>query len=283
MKTTLLSFFMVFFTCSAWAQLPLELGGLELWVRGDSTMEIEAGRVSFWEDLSGNERDLVQPVFNWKPNPETDAIGAHRGVRFDGGNQRMTFPEISNIRSVVWIILEDDDAAGFRPVLGHSENYPFFRGADGAIWHDEFANTEIVEGITRLDFEPIDGLTTDFEPGYHVMNLVTTGDVMADQFAQDRSLNTRWKGVLVELMIFSEELSQEEIEQLESYLVDIYSPEFTPMEDVEVLSGFCPTELQASAGFESYTWSTGAQTESIEVNQSGWYWVDLKDQLGYRT
>lgn len=281
MKSTLISFLFLLLASVTLAQLPLELAGLELWVRGDSAMEITSNRISYWEDLSGNGNDLLQPTFNWKPNPEPNAIGEHRGVRFDGGNQRMTFAEINNIRSVVWVILEDDDASGFRPVLGHSENYPFFRGTEGYIWHDEFANTEVIEGSTRLDFQPIDGTVTDFESGYHIMNLVTTGDVMADQFAQDRSLNTRWKGVLVELMIFSEALSNEEMIALENYLVEIYSPEFIPMEDVEVLSGFCAAELQASPGFDSYIWSTGAESSFIEVNQSGWYWVDLKDQLGF--
>ena len=260
-------------------QLPTDFPGLELWLRADSTMELSGTRVVTWPDLGPQQRDLTQSVNNYRPVLEENALGDHRAVRFNGTNQRMIFDEISNIRTVFWVLSEDADANGFRPVLGHSTTYPFFRGPNQSIWHPEATDIGVLEGTTRLGFEEIDGLNTDFSEGFEIMSLVTTSDVVADQFGQDRNINHFWKGTLVELIVFSEALSPEDVLYIEGYLADIYGVEYIAIDDISA-PNLCPVTLEATDGFSSYLWSNGEETGSTEITDPGTYWVEVVDAFG---
>ena len=261
------------------AQLPTDFPGLELWLRADSALELSGARVVTWPDLGPQQRDLTQSINNFRPFIEENALGDHRAVRFNGTNQRMLFDEISNVRTVFWVLSEDADATGFRPVMGHSTTFPFFRGPNQSIWHPEATDLGIREGITRLGFEEIDGLNTDFGEGYEIMSLVTTSDVVADQFGQDRNINHFWKGTLVELIVFSEPLSPDDVAYMEGYLADVYGVEYIALENVSA-PNLCSVTLEATEGFSSYQWSNGDETNATEISSPGTYWVEVVDAFG---
>lgn len=50
-------------------------------------------------------------------------------------------------------------------------------------------------------------------------------------------------------------------------------------DDLAVCAGSTAT-LDAGSGFESYNWSTGETSQTIEVNQEGIYWVDVTNESG---
>ncbi|MEO0403568.1 MAG: PKD domain-containing protein, partial [Bacteroidota bacterium] len=261
------------------AQLPVDTDGLDLWVRGDSAMDLGGSRVVTWYDLSGNDNNLTQEVNNFRPFWMDDALNGHRGVYFNGNQSVMTFPQIETARTVFWVVAEDDDALGFRPVLGDDDGFPFFRGPEQNIWHPEFTAPEVLNGTTRLGSAEVDGLNTDFREGYELMSVVTTGDVEVSQFGQDRNQNRFWKGTLLELIIFNVALTEEEVILMENHLAEYYSAPLPAIEDQISQDNFCPVAFDLPEEFD-YQWSNGAQDNPIELVASGDYWVDIEDPFG---
>ena len=111
------------------------------------------------------------------------------------------------------------------------------------------------------------------------MSVVTTSDVVANQFGQDRNINHFWKGTLVELIVFSQPLTPEEVADMEGYLADVYGVEYTALEDVAA-PNLCPIALEATEGFSSYNWSNGDDSNSTEISSPGTYWVEVSDAFG---
>ena len=267
--------------CFLRAQLPVELPGLEVWLRADSAMELNGNRVISWLDLSGNARNFTQSVNNFRPIQSLNQLNGHTIVNFNGTNNRLIFNELTTIRTVVWVLRQSENAGtGRRPVLGHSVTFPFFRGANQNIWDAEFTAQAVRSGTTRVGFNGVDGVVSALPAGWQILNVVTTAGVEANQLGQDRSTNNFWMGDFAELLIFSEALSPEQIEVLEAYLADYYTLPLDLGPDVVVESGFCPTVLNAGSGFSNYVWSTGEETPSISVNNTGTYWVQALDAFG---
>jgi len=67
-------------------------GNVRLWLRADTGVEVDGGRVDRWRDVSGYRRDAVPVSVNRRPEPVT-GVGplAAPAVRFSGG-QHLTVP-----------------------------------------------------------------------------------------------------------------------------------------------------------------------------------------------
>ena len=274
-----------FLFCSviAMGQTPSDYPGLELWLRSDMGLVTdENDRVAEWEDQSGAGNNATQTAINFRPIEVPQAINGLPGVRFDGENDRLDFPEIDNIRTVLWVLREDEDAGDNRvPLLCHSSLFDFHRGDEWVIWHPNFSNEAIRNGVTRLNGEVIEGTETALPGNFSLVSLQTTDNVSANRFSFDRTFGTRmWDGDLLEIIVYSEALSPEEVEALENYLFEKYAPTLIVSDNLEVEYGFCPSEISANEGFESYLWSTGDTEPSISVNNSGDYWVEVTDVFG---
>ncbi|MGD9493187.1 MAG: PKD domain-containing protein [Bacteroidales bacterium] len=59
-----------------------------------------------------------------------------------------------------------------------------------------------------------------------------------------------------------------------------YAPLINLGSDTSVSHGFCPYTLLAGPRFTSYLWSTGSTADSIVVNETGEYWVEVVDIFG---
>lgn len=53
---------------------------------------------------------------------------------------------------------------------------------------------------------------------------------------------------------------------------------FNPLNDLEYCESDAPIQVTASSGFDSYQWSTGSSSASIEISQSGIYGITASDQ-----
>lgn len=262
---------------------PQSLNGLSLWVNADeSVVTLPNGKVTDWLDLSGSNNHLFQGTDSRRPVLFANVLNGRAGVWFDGVNDQLDFPEIEGIRAVFWVIRESDNVTpATRGLLGHSSTYHFIRGPNSLIWDGVNTNSGILQGNTRLRFQEIDGTQTLMPPGYQLISLRSTQGLEANRFTKDRNSNpTVWSGELLQLLIYTQELSEEEVLGVENWLADYYSPVLSAGEDVFIDYGFCDTTLTASIGFPAYTWSDGTQSQSIQVSQTGWYWVEATDPLG---
>ncbi len=272
--------FMLFFS-GVMGQSPDEIPGLELWLRADSAVELNVNQVSTWFDLSANENHLTQGINNYRPTLTPDALNGHRAIVFDGSNDRMLFDEISNARTIFWVLREPEmPAVGYGPLLGHETTFPFFRGPEGKIWHPTFTNQGIRDGTTRMNFVEVNGVENEVNAGAQILSLSTTSDQLCSKFGQDRTINNFWQGELFELIIFSSVLSEEEVEQVENYLADFYAPPAASIEDVSVANSVCPLEFQAPEGFENYLWSNGESNASAFFQGEGPIWLETTDLFG---
>lgn len=262
---------------------PLNHAGLQLWLRSDTGVVVNDGdKVETWLDISGNGNDAFQTVNNFRPNLVEDVLLDKPGVVFDGFNDWLDFPELTDIRTVFWVVKEDEDATiSGRCLLGHDTQFDFFRGPNYNLFHIDWANAFVLEGTTKLNFSAVDATSTTVPHNFSIVSLVTTGDCRASRITLDRELFTNvWDGEFLELIIYNEPLDSAAVLSVEGYLAERYSPQFSISEDIEVEYGFCDTTICASPGFQSYLWSNGAETPCTEVNNSGSYWVEVYDSFG---
>lgn len=265
-------------------QSPLDIPGLHLWVRADSNVVTAAGaRVTDWGDMSGNGNHLTQVTNNYRPVLGTGLLNGHSGVVFDGSNDNLFFPQSAEIRTVFWVMEENEGATlSFRCMLGDDDKFDFLRGAAGEIWNTQFTNAGILGGVTRANYQEIDGTTNGFPDGVQLMSLKTTSAVEASRLTMDRATIARvWHGVVYELLIFNSALDAEQIAFVENYLADYYSGSLLDLgEDVVIEDGFCPIQLTAQPGFQSYEWNDGSSEASLQINNTGTYWVNATDIFG---
>ena len=142
-------------------------------------------------------------------------------MRYSGSGDYHQFPEITEIRTVFWVVSEDSDATGHRHLLG--TNYgtaPFWHDdGNGNMFGQSWADARVYNGSTRLNGISVDGRTTQKPHNLSVISHVTTGNVSATSFSKDRNWSDRlWKGKLGELVIFNTVLSDNEIRNVENYL-----------------------------------------------------------------
>ncbi len=262
------------------------ISGLVLWLTGDSVETLSGTNITKCFDLSTQNNHAIQSNFNDQPIKTSSNLNAHYVIRFDGIDDYLQFNEINNIKTVFWVIKQDTNAVlNYRPLLGHSISYDFHRGASGKIWDNTNTSSNIINGITKFNFNQINGITTSLTSDYSVISLVTINDAKADNFSNDRNISGRyWQGDLAELIIYDQTLSTSQVIQVEQYLNDKYAPSIQLPNDITISNSFCDTTIipinPNNNQYTNYQWSTGAITPTISVNIGGKYWVNATNIFG---
>lgn len=258
--------------------------GLVLWLTGDSVHIVGSNSIDTMYDLSPSKNHAIQILTNQQPTSFLSSLNSHKTILFDGNNDCLNFNEISNIRTVFWVLKETPNiTANHRPLLGHNTAYNFHRGDDSTIWYNTLTDNGIINGTTKLNFNVVNGLTTSLNSKYNILSLTTINNVKADNFSNDRpslNLNRYWNGELAELIIYNQQLTPLDVIQVEDYLNSKYTTSIALPSDVSILNNFCDTIISAIGNFDNYHWSTGASTPTISVNKSGKYWVNTVNIFG---
>lgn len=147
---------------------------------------------------------------------------------FGSGKWMAWSQQLTTIRTVFWVI-GSQNGGGF--ILGGDAKYgkegddnaAFHRAEPwnlplGKIWRGNAASV-VKEGQLRQNGIPVNGLTTPLSGEYEILSLRTTGNTRASCFAGDRGWEDRTGGQrLAEVLIFSRDLSDLEIQDVEAYL-----------------------------------------------------------------
>jgi PKD repeat protein len=254
-----------------------------MWLKADAGIVLNGNFVAEWNDQSGNGHHATSPFDVIRPVLQNNSLNNLPAVSFDGVEDFLSYPDVTNLRTAFWVMRESPDASGWplRPLLGYSGGVPFLRGPGEEIYDPSFSALEVRNGTTRLNFQPINGTTTVMPVNYSILSLVTTGPVTVNTLTMELGIYGRtWWGEMAEVIIYNTPLSDEEVLQVETYLAEKYGPAFVAMEDVNVTEGFCETELCASPGFLTYQWQDGPQTSCRTVSAPGEYVVTLTDTFG---
>jgi len=224
---------------------PNTIPGLSLWLKADAITSLADGaQVDTWPDSSGNTltvtRDAGTPVFR------TNVLNGQPVVRFTpDGESRFVFPQMTDIRTVFWVVRETSATSGAHFLLGDDDKFHFHRGTNGPIWSTN-TSANIRNGTTRLMGQPVNGTTTQLGSGFRLVSVVTTGNVEASRLSRDRSIAGRsWDGDVAEVILYNRALTESEEAMVGNYLAAKYG-----------LSASYPGVLPAYAANGS-TWSNG--------------------------
>jgi PKD repeat protein len=287
MQAKLFSVLFVICCLNATCQIiqPDEINGLQLWLKSDAGVVLDADqKVLEWQDQSGQERHAENINPARRPSYPAQTIGPYPSVFFDGVDDFLSFSEITTVRTVFWILKEDQSATNnSRAILGHNTAFNFHRGTTGSFWASSFASPAVVNGITRMNQVQINGSTVLVPDDFIIISLVTTGNVSASNFAADREIIARaWKGDLLELIIYDVALSDSDVMGIENYLRNRYAPPVNLGDDIILDYGLC-AEIEPDWIYENYNWSSGEQSSMIIANKSGPYSVTTTDIFGFQT
>ena len=208
--------------------------GLVLWFDG-AHVEMKDANIEQLTDLSGKGnhavrlRDARHVLVN--PTVAKDAANGQPVLRFDGRNSSFAFREITDIRTVVWVVRKD--ASAFKQkqelfVLGGAKSLDFHPGTHftDTITHatPQYGARDLQEGKAWLNGVPIDPRKTDFPQKLSVITLQANGNVRADQVAKDRQFPDRcWHGDIAEILLFNRPLTDAERIGVEAALRKKYS------------------------------------------------------------
>lgn len=206
-----------------------------------------------------------------------DALNGQPVVRFSGAAQYYDFPEITNIRTVLWVLKEDADAVpDYDFILGHLGSYQFHRGTGKVMWFPDVADAVITDGETRVNWQAVDGTITPVPTTWSLVSLVTTGDVAANTLAQDRGFTSRsFDGDMAEVLIYDRPLEEAELQEMAEYLTlkwDLATP-FSPK-----ASG--PSPADGAQGLDylatTLTWTSGANVGATQGHDV-YFGVDVNE------
>ena len=210
--------------------LPVQRG-LALRVDASEITGVANGdQLNTWQDSSGATNNAVRQTGSSAGYPKyiTSGINGRPVVRFNSNSSmgdNLKFNQISNIRSVFWVLKENAGLSDGHFLLGSSNSYDFHRGMtpNGSLWDAYNASSNIKTGITRLMGNSINGTTTALPSGsFQLVSLVTSGNVTADQICQDRVYHGSWQGDIAEILIYNRPLSSSEEMQVGTYLATKY-------------------------------------------------------------
>ena len=204
---------------------PTNVTDAALWLDASQLIGLANGAtVSTWTDMSGNGNNAI--AAGSVATYVTGALNGQPVVRFNSnGNASFNFTEITDIRTVFWVVKNTNPGfPGRNFLLGHSGTlFDFHPGESGQLWAS-YANSSVLNGITKLMGTPVNGTATALtSSSYALVSLATIGPVRANTLSQDRNNTGRsWTGDMAEVLIYNRALTQTEENAIGAYLSNKY-------------------------------------------------------------
>ena len=283
-----LLFFIIFINIlfTTFSQIPSE--NLILWLKTDS-VEITDNVVSIWYDQSGNEFDLTQETANRRPVKIDNVLNGLPAIRFDGVNDfmRVEFGETFTQPNTIFCIYNFTGTGVRYQVDGTTEYHALMYWTNSVRMRSAAANWGYNKSAP-FDYILVSGeYNTNQSKIYENGVFKNTGNMGTASLSgltlgssYNTAANTFHNGDILEIIIYDALLSDEERISVEQYLMNKYSPILSIGEDIIIEYGFCPTELTVESSFTDILWSTGETTNSINISESGTYFVQAIDFFG---
>ena len=262
------------------AQIPVS--GLYAWYKADSLITISGNNVSEWGDASGNSRNLVQfstvnmPEFyeNTFGDMPTVLFGGNDFLECDFGSiipQPFTVFVFYNSTSSSTQFVLDWETPRTALYLDNGR-VRMFSGVDLDLVRPSpftfFINTLLFNGTSSMNIANSTSVSSG-NPGNNGLGGIRVGSAYNSSFF--------FQGSISEIIIYNTGLSLTQRNSIELYLTNKYAPPISLGSDTTIAHGFCPFKIKAGSGYTSYLWSTGSTADSIVVNESGDYWVEVTD------
>jgi hypothetical protein len=214
---------------------PTDITGCALWLDfsdvssmftddGSTNVSSSGDKIYRINDKSGNDNHAYQTGTDTKrptylPNTQN---GKSVGKFLKASQQIISWTNISTIRTVFWMFKEVS-RQDYRPVLGCTFAYNFHRGTLNYYWFGNDASSYVKNGTLRVNTTEVSTTASAVPTSFAVASLVTTGNVNANNFSQDRNLSRYFDAELGELIIYTTALTSGKVEQVETYLNNKWS------------------------------------------------------------
>ncbi|CAN5442494.1 hypothetical protein BH09BAC1_BH09BAC1_07840 [soil metagenome] len=314
---------------SAWSStyrvgifLPNNFANLVFWVSADGSIVKDANNlVSQWNDMSGNNNNVLQPNSTEQPTWIVNGFNGLPAVRFDGTNDYLNGGDILDQgtanRSIFFIGKSNTGNGAYIAKSKSSGTIPlrwgFAYSANSfyaPVWHDAseidyiyskpFGRTELVSfsvkrdtvspyyntRVYNIDSSGLSG--TRFNIQSNSLNFNSTHRLLIGAYnnAADNGQTLPLNGYLSEILIYDAAFPDSVRRIVEKMIMDKYAPPVSLGADVLVIDGFCSTTLKAGTNFVKYAWSngtTGIVDSNIVAVNAGTYIVTATDIFGRKT
>ncbi|HNW96905.1 MAG TPA: PKD domain-containing protein [Bacteroidales bacterium] len=285
---------------------PKDITGLQLWLRADSaaTIHLSGSNVTIWDDCSGNGNNATQSNSSNQPiyNNSISLLNNKPAISFNGSSNSLSFPLLSSTEYSFFTVISTGTSKNtYEIFLGSSQStgarWALAVGSDavdGIGWAGSNANVDLgnsnfilVNNFYILSFIKS---TTGWNIYCNGSFIRTVYDASFPTYSNtwnwvigsETGLNYYLSGYIADIIIYNKALADNERQNVEDYLRYKYFPPVNLGKDT-ILNKFCNYTLNAGDWFSSYLWSTGTTTQSINVDSSGTYWVEVTDAFGYKS
>jgi hypothetical protein len=177
-----------------------------------------------WLDKSGNDNHAKK---HHSPKIIPHKQSGLSVMRYDSTkNDYHEWKEIQDIRTVFWVMSKKAGNSG--SPLSHPSVYHFYSNGD-KFWHPQHTHEHVREGRLRIN-GIVGGSNTNYPTTLTVVSLRTTGNVSASRLGKDRGFDGKysWDGSIGELLVYSNPLSDADVEKVENYLISKWRIEGKP-------------------------------------------------------
>jgi PKD repeat protein len=287
-----------YFSLHAQINNPTQLNGLKLWLTADSGVVVSSGtNVSQWTDLSGNNNSAIQTIQSNQATVITNTINGKPVLSFNGSSSFLLTPSgmLNNWSAIsIFAVIKlkvNKNGGIFGSNLGYSD-LELTSQANGSvrILNNSYSTTIVANDLLTLNnwcLISVVGVnangsawknTADITQNKGTTRLPISNGI---QQALGRYAGSFYANFdIAEFIIYDSALTTIQRINVENYLHNKYAPPVNLGSDITVSNNFCNVTLDATAGYTSYLWSTGASTQTVSVNKTSDYWVQTTDIFG---
>ena len=273
---------------------PTDIADLKIWYNAENVVT-SGTNITQLTDLSGNNIHAIQNTASLQPTLINNAINGRPAVKFfDDQLNTSTFS--SSYRSEFFMLKRNGDPNGsYHNILLHP-NSPFNQiyvfpnnNLFGSYIIGSAVNTNTLFDLSKFIVisRSIDPSFVRFRKNAQITstNSISPIGTLNDNLMIGGFNNGQFfNGEMPEYLFYNRVLTANEQGLVEKYIMDKYAPPINLGADINPIyqnNGNCVNEtISASSIYTNYSWSTGATTQSIQVTQSGSYWVQTTDIFG---
>ncbi len=259
---------------------PAALPNLKLWLRADSGVVYNgSNKVSQWTNIADPSASAIQTNISLQPVfvNNVQSLNNQSLIKFENSFLNV-FDSIKIGTVFITCNFENPTFPEYSGLLTGVNDHLLFVGNyfSTTFYPSILTPSLVINGQTNTaDFAPLQTFKV-LRAGLNIP--LTIPDL---SIGIDRGMSNRyWKGYIGDIIIFEDVLDQTEISQVETYLMNKYSNPINLGPDIIVSYGFCPVKLGVSSDYTSALWSTGSTNDTITVNQTGHYSVQVVDIFG---
>lgn len=202
----------------------IPLSNMALWVSSDYGVLTTGSNIYQWNGKSININNPAQGTAINQPTFVANQLNGYPAVQTDGTSDFLTFTEINNIRTFFVVIKHTTGTGDWQSFLGHNTTYDFAGGVGAHLWDATYTNANIIYGAGYVNGVSTPILSMIKPVTAKLITIETTGNVSANQIAEDRNIiNHYWNGQFFEIIIYTTVLSTADRLLVESYLMNKYA------------------------------------------------------------